>query len=307
MVVGTVMVKLVPAVRALTVGCSMVVLQVTLNAVPSEESKVNSISLVAVTAVVLTTSVVPAAGTATSPAEADEQTAGDALLAQFVAVDKDFEVRFPMKDAAPVVGVSNVLFTVVNDPASVAERTLLPPEKYNWNALAVLPDPAYKKHSDAASRLVVPSLPTLKQLCCELVRFTAVRYRVFMKDALAVLLKFGIAVAVPEVVLTVEEIGSAVETVVPLSMTEDEEGALPEPPPFTRALLVKVDEDVSVVAFEKYGMPPLFVVPEMLAGKTNPVVAAFIVTFPPHDPFTRVLQVIFDPGMMLVTVEQGTL
>ena len=81
-----VMVKLVPAVLALTVGWLIAVLQVTLSSVPSDESNVKCIWLFAVTAVVLTTTVVAPAATTTDPEAADAQTAGDAELEQFVAV-----------------------------------------------------------------------------------------------------------------------------------------------------------------------------------------------------------------------------
>ncbi len=78
--------KLVPGVRALTVGCSMLVLQVTLNLVPKLLSNVSWICELAVTAVVSTTTVVPAAATTTEPLAAEPQTAGEAALEQFVAV-----------------------------------------------------------------------------------------------------------------------------------------------------------------------------------------------------------------------------
>lgn len=79
-----VMVKLVPAVLALTVGWLIAVLQVTLSSVPSDESNVKCIWLFAVTAVVLTTTVVAPAATTTDPDAADAQTAGEAELEQFV-------------------------------------------------------------------------------------------------------------------------------------------------------------------------------------------------------------------------------
>ena len=81
-----VMVKLFPGDRALTVGWLTAVLQVTLKAVPREESNVRRISELVPTTEVFTTRVVPAAGTATSPAEAVPHTAGDAADAQLVAV-----------------------------------------------------------------------------------------------------------------------------------------------------------------------------------------------------------------------------
>jgi hypothetical protein len=83
----TEIVKLVPAEMAETVGCCAVVLHVTLNLVPKEELKVREISLLAVTAVVSTTTEDDPAAIATAPAAADPQTAGDALDLQFEAVE----------------------------------------------------------------------------------------------------------------------------------------------------------------------------------------------------------------------------
>ena len=82
-------VKLVPAVLAVTTGPitdAKVVLHVTLRRVPSEVSGWIIISLFAVTAVVSTTTEVVAAAIAKAPAAADPHTAGEAALAQFVAV-----------------------------------------------------------------------------------------------------------------------------------------------------------------------------------------------------------------------------
>src|SRR5690242_5931789 len=88
---STVMVKLVAAVRAETYGVPSTsddcVLQVTESLVPRELSRVSMIWEFAVTAVVLTTSVVPAAGSATEPAEAAEHAAGEAEEEQFVPVE----------------------------------------------------------------------------------------------------------------------------------------------------------------------------------------------------------------------------
>lgn len=65
-----VIVKLVPAVLAETVGCAIVVVQVTPSLAPKLESKVSRIWLFAVTRVVATTTVVAAAATDTLPAAA---------------------------------------------------------------------------------------------------------------------------------------------------------------------------------------------------------------------------------------------
>jgi hypothetical protein len=80
------MVKLVPAVRALTYGCCAAVLQVTPSLLPSELSKVTAISLLAVTALVFTTTLDDDAAIDTLPAAADPHTAGYAAELQFVAV-----------------------------------------------------------------------------------------------------------------------------------------------------------------------------------------------------------------------------
>lgn len=102
--VVVVMVKLVAAVRALTVEGALagVALHVTLRAVPRDESSCSTITLLAVTAVVLTTTVVPEAATTTNPAGAAAQTAGDADDAHLVA-----DVRL-VNVAAPRVGVTRV-------------------------------------------------------------------------------------------------------------------------------------------------------------------------------------------------------
>jgi hypothetical protein len=84
--VGRFIVKLVPAVRALTVPCTAVVLHVTPSFVPRDESNVRSTWLLAVIAVVLTTSVVAEAATVTLPADAEAHAAGDALDEQLVCV-----------------------------------------------------------------------------------------------------------------------------------------------------------------------------------------------------------------------------
>lgn len=79
----TEIVKLVPALLAVTVGCCGVVLQVTPSLVPSDESKVICIWLFAVTAVVSTTTLLALAAIETLPAEAEAHTAGDADEEQF--------------------------------------------------------------------------------------------------------------------------------------------------------------------------------------------------------------------------------
>lgn len=82
------MVKLVAAVRALTKYCAaseaVALLQVTLSFVPSDSSKVMLIWLFAVTAVLLTWTVVAAAAITTLPDDAELQTAGEALDEQLV-------------------------------------------------------------------------------------------------------------------------------------------------------------------------------------------------------------------------------
>lgn len=80
--------KLVPAVRAVIAAgaAKNPVLHVTLNAVPRDWSSCTMISLLAVTAVVLTVTDVAVAATVNAPAEADPHTAGEAELAQFVPV-----------------------------------------------------------------------------------------------------------------------------------------------------------------------------------------------------------------------------
>ena len=107
------MVKLVPAVRALMVGGAVaaVALQVTLKAVLRLGSSCTRMVEVAVTAVVLTTTVVPEAATFTNPAGAAAQTAGDEAEAHLVALARDVYV------AAPSTGVVSV---------GLVARTLLP-------------------------------------------------------------------------------------------------------------------------------------------------------------------------------------
>ena len=82
------MVKLVPATRAeITGGAARnPVLQVTPNFAPKLWSTCTIIWLFAVTAVVFTTTEVPAAAITTDPAAAEPQTAGEAALEQFIVV-----------------------------------------------------------------------------------------------------------------------------------------------------------------------------------------------------------------------------
>jgi hypothetical protein len=65
-----------------------VVLQVTLSFVPSDESSMMRIWLLAVTAVVFTVTVVAAAAITTDPAGAELHTAGEAEELQFVVVNR---------------------------------------------------------------------------------------------------------------------------------------------------------------------------------------------------------------------------
>ena len=47
-------------------------------------------------------------------------------------------------------------------------------------------------------------------------------------------------------------------------------GATPAPPPIISALAANNPDDVSVVVLEKYGIPPLVVVPPAVTGKVSP-------------------------------------
>ena len=81
--------KLTPGVRAVTAKPPTRVASVLLHVTPpivSESSEVRVIRLLAVTAVVFTTTVVASRAITTAPAADDPQTAGDAALAQLVAV-----------------------------------------------------------------------------------------------------------------------------------------------------------------------------------------------------------------------------
>ena len=79
-------VKLVPGLRAETVGCTGVLLHVTPSRLPSEESNVSAILLLPVTAVVSTTTLVDPGAMTTAPSGAAPHTAIDALEAQFAKV-----------------------------------------------------------------------------------------------------------------------------------------------------------------------------------------------------------------------------
>jgi hypothetical protein len=92
-----VIVKLVPDERALTDGWLMVVLHVTLRAVPRDESNVSWIWLFAVTDDVFTVRVVPTAGTATAPEMELPQTAGEAEDRQLL-LEYTFGVTSPTGD-----------------------------------------------------------------------------------------------------------------------------------------------------------------------------------------------------------------
>ena len=80
------------------------------------------------------------------------------------------------------------------------------------------------------------------------------------------------------------ETPSVVEINVPLSETEEQAGAAPAPPPFTKHPDVRTAEDESTVAEEKYGIPPevparlKFNVPVVVTG--DPVIAKI----PEEDP-----------------------
>ena len=79
---AVVIVKDVPAVRALIHAAMLAVLQVIPRSLPRLESMLMTMRDLAVTAVVLTTSEVAAAATATPPTTDAPQTAGDAPLVQ---------------------------------------------------------------------------------------------------------------------------------------------------------------------------------------------------------------------------------
>ncbi|MDP2815295.1 MAG: hypothetical protein Q8O19_01285 [Rectinemataceae bacterium] len=100
-------VKLVPAVLAVTpYRAGIVVLHVTDNFAPSEESYIRNICELAVTAVVFTTTVVADAATTTDPAEADVQTAGEAEDEQLVKkIPPQLLEEFPRRLVPPPTGL----------------------------------------------------------------------------------------------------------------------------------------------------------------------------------------------------------
>jgi hypothetical protein len=79
---------------------------------------------------------------------------------------------------------------------------------------------------------------------------------------------------VPSAVVDIEapaEIGSVVDTVVPLSVTLDAATQAPAPPPPIRAPAAIAAEPCSFVAELKQGRPPEFTVPDTVAGNDRPV------------------------------------
>ena len=97
---GTLIVKLVPEVRALIVGSAIVVLHVIPSLVPKPESKTGIIWLFSETAVVETTTVVAPASITTEPAGAAPHAAAPALSAQLVLLAK----VAPFKIVPAVIG-----------------------------------------------------------------------------------------------------------------------------------------------------------------------------------------------------------
>ena len=78
-------------------------MHVTPNFEPSEESKLSRIWLLAVTAVVSTVTEVEPDGTATLPAAAEPQAAGEALELQFVPVPSVAGARAPVMSVVLLV------------------------------------------------------------------------------------------------------------------------------------------------------------------------------------------------------------
>jgi hypothetical protein len=126
---AVVIVKDVPAVRALTHAAMLVVLQVTLRSLPRLESMVMTMRDLAVTAVVLTTKLVTAAATATAPTTDAPQTAGDAPLVQLT--NEAPSTRFPLEPSRPLPLVhgfnppswsTNQRSALVVDPFDVVEN-----------------------------------------------------------------------------------------------------------------------------------------------------------------------------------------
>jgi len=119
-VIGAVLVivKLLAAVRAVTLRvAAVVVLQVTDSLVPRLLSSITKIWLLAVTAVVLTCTVVAAAATTTEPEGALPQTAGEAELEQLE----------PVPNADPVIRAEETTFpAIVAVPPLLTENLLTP-------------------------------------------------------------------------------------------------------------------------------------------------------------------------------------
>jgi hypothetical protein len=65
------------------------------------------------------------------------------------------------------------------------------------------------------------------------------------------------------------EIGSLVETVVPLSVILEAETQAPDPPPLGRIPAARVAEVASTVVLVKQGIPPELTVPETVSGKAE--------------------------------------
>jgi hypothetical protein len=134
-------VKLVPPVLAVTRGEPSTnedwVSQVTDSFVPRESSRVRSIWLLAVTAVVLTWTVVAAAAMTTEPAAAAAHTAGLAEDEQFVSVPLVALSIFPMF-TVPVT----VSFPVITNPSGGAA----PPGLISLKSLSVLVNTPFAVH-----------------------------------------------------------------------------------------------------------------------------------------------------------------
>ena len=170
-------VKLAPAERAVTTGCTRVervVLHV-VAAIVKDSSICRKIRLFAVTCVVLICSVglVPV-GTATAPSGAAAQTAGDAPLAQFVTVEYD------AARVAPVAAFTLKLTTDVELGANRAIALPLAPvagpitkqSKVELQPTLALPVPAPAvKISCLAYKFANPSMMVLDTLL-----FAAARY-----------------------------------------------------------------------------------------------------------------------------------
>lgn len=135
-----------PLVRAVIarppIKVARVELHVTNNLVPSVSSAANVIWLLAVTAVVLTVTVVPAAAMTTLPAAAEPHTAGAALLLQLVAVPNVLEVRPALlKLLTEPVTVMPVLNDKPDTCAVKQVAPLLPQMVVVCPAVTVIPSP----------------------------------------------------------------------------------------------------------------------------------------------------------------------